>query len=56
MDFAENLLKQRNAGALPLAIVGHPVGGIPSADAAKLISDSVIDEIVRALQKEPVSR
>ncbi len=54
-DFAESLLEQRNAASLPLAIVGHPVGGIASERAAELISDDVIESIIAALQEEPDS-
>ncbi len=49
-DFAQNLLEQRNAGSLPLAVVGHPVGGIAGEQAAALITDQVVDAIVAALR------
>ena len=52
VGFARTLLEQRNAGSLPLAIVGHPVGGIPRERAAALISDKVVDSIVMALQQQ----
>lgn len=52
VGFAENLLKQRNASSLPLAVVGHPVGGISREAAAELISDQVIDAIANSLLKE----
>ncbi len=53
VDFAENLLEQRNAGSLPLSVVGHPVGGISSEVAAELITDAVIQSIIAALQGGP---
>lgn len=55
VGFAENLLKQRNASSLPLAVVGHPVGGIPREAAAELISDQVVEEIANALLKGTAS-
>ena len=54
-SFAATLLEQRNAGALPLVAVGHPVGGIPRERAAELVSEPVIDAVIAALQQEPDS-
>lgn len=48
--FAEELLAQRNAGSLPLAVVAHPVGGITREEAAARISDDVVGAVVAALQ------
>ncbi len=48
-DFASQLLEQRNAGALPLAVVRHPVGGISPEQAAALISDKVLEDVIAAL-------
>lgn len=50
--FAQELLEQRNAGALPLVVVQHPVGGIPREQAAARITDAVVDAVIAALQKE----
>jgi hypothetical protein len=50
--FARELLDQRNAGSLPLAVVQHPIGGIPPDEAAARITDEVIDAVIVALQKE----
>ncbi len=50
--FAQQLLDQRNAGALPLVTVRHPVGGIPRALAAERISDTVIEAVIAGLQQE----
>ena len=50
--FARELLGQRNAKALPLAVVRHPVGGISRAEAEGRITDEVIAAIVAGLQKE----
>jgi hypothetical protein len=52
-DFARELLAQRNAGSLPLAVVAHPVGGIAREQAATRITSEVVDAVVAALQKEP---
>ena len=50
--FARELLGQRNAGSLPLAVVRHPVGGITREDAATRVTDDVIDQVVAGLTKE----
>jgi len=50
--FAQELLEQRNAGSLPLAVVRHPVGGITREQAAARITDGVVETVVAALQKE----
>jgi hypothetical protein len=50
--FAQELLDQRNAGSLPLAIVQHPVGGIPREQAAARITDAVVEGVIAALQTE----
>ncbi len=51
VGFARELLEQRNANALPLAVVRHPVGGIPRAEADARITDDVVDAVVAGLQK-----
>jgi hypothetical protein len=51
-DFAQQLLDQRNAGALPLAVVAHPVGGIARAQAAARITGAVLETVIAALQRE----
>ncbi len=50
--FAQELLDQRNAGALPLAVVQHPVGGISPEEAASRITDDVVEAVIAALQRE----
>ncbi len=50
--FARELLAQRNAGSLPLAVVGHPVGGIARAEAAARITDEVVEAVIAALQRD----
>ncbi len=49
--FARDLLGQRNASALPLAVVRHPVGGIARALAGERITPEVIDAVIAGLQK-----
>jgi hypothetical protein len=51
--FAQELLDQRNAGSLPLAVVRHPVGGIPPEQAAARITDEVVAAVIAALQQGP---
>lgn len=50
--FARELLGQRNAGSLPLAVVRHPVGGITREEAATRITDEVVEQVVAGLAKE----
>ena len=50
--FARELLGQRNAGSLPLAVVRHPVGGISREDAATRVTAEVVDQVVAGLTKE----
>jgi hypothetical protein len=50
--FARQLLGQRNAKALPLAVVRHPVGGISPAEAEERITDDVVAAVVAGLQKD----
>ncbi len=50
--FARQLLGQRNAKALPLAVVRHPVGGITAKEAEERITDDVIAAVIAGLQKE----
>ncbi len=52
VGFARELLGQRNAGSLPLAVVEHPVGGIRSQQAAARVTDEVISAVVAALQDQ----
>lgn len=52
VGFARELLGQRNAGSLPLAVVQHPVGGIPREQAEARITDEVVAAVVAGLQKE----
>jgi hypothetical protein len=52
VGFARELLEQRNAGSLPLAVVEHPVGGITREQAAARITDGVVDSVIAALQKD----
>ena len=50
--FAQELLDQRNAGSLPLAVVQHQIGGIPREQAAARITNDVVEAVIAALQKE----
>lgn len=52
VGFARELLAQRNADSLPLAVVRHPVGGISRVDAAARITDDVVEAVVAGLQQE----
>lgn len=50
--FARELLGQRNAGSLPLAVVRHPVGGVTPDQAAARITADVVDAVVDGLQEK----
>ena len=51
VGFARELLAQRNAGSLPLAVVRHPVGGIARDEAEARITAGVVDAVIAGLQK-----
>ena len=51
VGFARELLGQRNANSLPLAVLRHPVGGIPRSEAEMRITDEVVAAVVAGLQK-----
>ena len=53
--FAQELLAQRNAGSLPLAVVAHTVGGITREQAAARVTDEVMNAVAAALQKDAES-
>jgi hypothetical protein len=53
--FSRQVLRQRNAGELRVAVIAHPLGGIPAAEAQGRITPEVVDEVVRALT-EPDER
>ena len=50
--FARELLAQRNASSLPLAVVRHPVGGISRAEAEARITDEVVAAVIAGLEEE----
>ncbi|HSP99430.1 MAG TPA: hypothetical protein VL049_19580 [Candidatus Dormibacteraeota bacterium] len=47
--FGRQVLQQRNAGALRLAVIAHPLGGIPAAEARARVTEEVLAAVVRAL-------
>jgi hypothetical protein len=47
--FSRQVLQQRHAGDLGLAVVAHPIGGIPPDAARERVTPEVVDAVVRAL-------
>ena len=47
--FARQVLQQRNAGALRLAVIAHPLGGIPAAEARARVTEDVLAAVVGGL-------
>lgn len=47
--FSRQVLQQRNAGDLPLAVITHPLGGIPSHEAQARITAEVVGAVVAGL-------
>ncbi len=47
--FSRRVLRQRNAGDLRMAVVAHPLGGIPPREARERITPEVLDDVVEAL-------
>jgi len=50
--FSRQVLAQRHAGDLRLAVVAHPIGGIAPAAARALVKPEVVEAVVRALSDE----
>ncbi len=47
--FSRQVLRQRNAGELPIVVIAHPLGGIPSSQAKDRITVDVFEAVVNAL-------
>ena len=47
--FSRQVLRQRNTGDLPLVVITHPLGGIPSSEAQGRITPAVVEAVVSAL-------
>lgn len=47
--FSRQVLEQRHAGDLGLAVVGHPIGGIPASAARERVTPEVLAEVIEAL-------
>lgn len=47
--FSRQVLQQRNAGDLPVAVIAHPLGGIASTEAKGRITPDVVETVVNAL-------
>ncbi len=58
--FSRQVLRQRNAGDLPVVVIAHPLGGIPAQLAKDRITADVLDAVVQALtvreQRDPERR
>jgi hypothetical protein len=48
-QLSRDLLRQLGAGDIPLAVVRHPIGGIPSSEAGERVTSDVIDRVVEGL-------
>lgn len=47
--FSRQVLRQRNAGDLRLAVIVHPLGGIPAREAQDRVTAAVLDAVVLGL-------
>ena len=47
--FSRQVLEQRNAGDLGLAVVAHPIGGIPASVARERVTEEVLEQVIQAL-------
>ena len=47
--FSRQVLEQRNAGDLGLAVVEHPIGGIPASTARERVTAEVLEQVIQAL-------
>jgi hypothetical protein len=51
--FSRQVLEQRHAGDLGLAVVEHPIGGIPASAARERVTPEVLEQVVEALTGAP---
>lgn len=49
--FSRQVLEQRHAGELALAVVAHPIGGIPAKLARERVTDRVVGDVIAALTR-----
>lgn len=49
--FSRQVLQQRGAGDLRVAVIEHPLGGIPAREARSRITSAVFDAVVAALSE-----
>ena len=47
--FSRQVLEQRNAGDLGLAVVAHPIGGISASVARERVTAEVLEQVIQAL-------
>ena len=47
--FSRQVLQQRNAADLRIAVIVHPLGGIPASEARARVTAEVFDAVVAAL-------
>ena len=47
--FSRQVLQQRNAADLRVAVIAHPLGGIPASEARARVTAEVFDAVVSAL-------
>ncbi len=47
--FSRQVLEQRNAGDLGLAVIAHPIGGIPASVARERVTAAVLEQVIQAL-------
>jgi len=52
--FSRQVLQQRHVGDLGLAVVAHPIGGIPPDVARERVTPEVVEAVIQALSmKDP---
>lgn len=51
--FSRQVLEQRHAGDLGLAVVAHPIGGIPASVARERVTAEVFEQVIQALTGPP---
>jgi hypothetical protein len=51
--FSRQVLEQRHASDLGLAVVAHPLGGIPPAVARGRVTPVVLEAVIDALTRAP---
>jgi hypothetical protein len=49
--FSRQVLEQRHAGDLEIAVIEHPIGGLPASVARERVTPEVVEVVIAALAR-----